>query len=889
MRIVRLTLISVFLLFLAFAGAGWYVANKYSAVIQQKVLDEFNANLNAEVSIESIEFSSFKKIPFLSLSFRNVLVRESMGYTESPDTLLFAKELSFQFNLWDVYNGNYALKHLDIESAKCYVNISASGKSNYEIWKPTKDTSSSNFSFSMEAINFKDVFFVYKDRQSNVFVKSNIQDIQVSGNFTSEQLALKFSGKLQEATVLAGGVYALKNRSVQLNSGIRFQNASSTFELEKGTILFDNALQFDLGGFVASNSYKFSAVANASELETVLSLLPEAWSKYWSSYRPRGLVNVNVQIASSNKRSPKIDLGFELSDGSLLTPGKTPVELSALDLKGNYTNGELRNAKSSAVNLTSVSGKFPSGSFSGKVQLSNFSDLNIKGKIEGDLELGELMQFLKVEGIKRSSGKALFKLDGDIYWDQIQKKGVKQSRSTLDGSVEFSAVNLQLVSNISNLSDYKGKVRFDKQVVEFQKSEGQLNSTRFQLNGRADNFFEWILKVDKLLRITATVSADKLLLEEFLSAEATNDSASTRSLAIPGIELQLKADIKDLSFGKFQAKNVETNLFIGQRALKANPIKLDLMDGAARGKMAIIKRQKNGFGLSVLGNFKHVNVKELFRQLNNFGQDEIVSENLEGIADLDLELSGGLDDYFDIEPSTVSCDAHLSIVDGRLVNYTTLQSISDYFKTNLILKKVFRADDLSESLKDVQFKKLENDLFIRNSALIIPKVQLHSNVLNLNIAGQHGFNDSVNYKVDFDISDLLVKNRNFSTENGEVVDDGTGRYRVFMLLSGTTDELDIQLDKSAKKDFKKKQRAEEGNELKNALNEEFGWFSKDTSVHQQEKAMDFEIEWEEEEGSGVSKEEEPKKDQTTKRKKRRGWLTPNEEEKEFFEFKDDDF
>ena len=97
MRYLRYIFITLFLFALAFMGAGWYLSQKYSDKIQKVVLEELNNSLNAKVSVEAIEFSSFKKIPFLSLSFSGVLIKESNDFSTNPDTLLYAENLSFQF------------------------------------------------------------------------------------------------------------------------------------------------------------------------------------------------------------------------------------------------------------------------------------------------------------------------------------------------------------------------------------------------------------------------------------------------------------------------------------------------------------------------------------------------------------------------------------------------------------------------------------------------------------------------------------------------------------------------------------------------------------------------------------------------------------------------
>ena len=81
MRFFRYFIFTVLFLVVAFLGAGWYLSQKYSGKIQKIVLQELNNSLNAEVSVEAIDFSSFRKIPYLSLSFTGVLIKESNDFT----------------------------------------------------------------------------------------------------------------------------------------------------------------------------------------------------------------------------------------------------------------------------------------------------------------------------------------------------------------------------------------------------------------------------------------------------------------------------------------------------------------------------------------------------------------------------------------------------------------------------------------------------------------------------------------------------------------------------------------------------------------------------------------------------------------------------------------
>ena len=85
--------------------------------------------------------------------------------------------------------------------------------------------------------------------------------------------------------------------------------------------------------------------------------------------------------------------------------------------------------------------------------------------------------------------------------------------------------------------------------------------------------------------------------------------------------------------------------------------------------------------------------------------------------------------------------------------------------------------------------------------------------------------------------------------NTKNMDDGLGRTTLFLKMTGTVDNYKIAYDTKGLKESWKEDLKEEKQTLKTILNEEFGWFKKDTTLKKNNEPKDagLQIEWEEEE------------------------------------------
>ena len=146
---------------------------------------------------------------------------------------------------------------------------------------------------------------------------------------------------------------------------------------------------------------------------------------------------------------------------------------------------------------------------------------------------------------------------------------------------------------------------------------------------------------------------------------------------------------------------------------------------------------------------------------------------------------------------------------------------------------------------------MQNQVEIKNREIHIPKMEIKSSALNITASGVHTFNNDINYKFRVFLPELLAKKaRKAKRENDEfgvVQDDGMG-MTLSLIMTGTVDEPIIKYDrKGAIEKFREDLKTEKQT-LKAILNEEFGWFKKDTTINKKKEKFDddyFIIEWDE--------------------------------------------
>jgi len=250
---------------------------------------------------------------------------------------------------------------------------------------------------------------------------------------------------------------------------------------------------------------------------------------------------------------------------------------------------------------------------------------------------------------------------------------------------------------------------------------------------------------------------------------------------------------------------------------------MESMAGNVSGNMMIDGSQNAKFLISCNANTTKVNAQQLFYVFDNFGQKSLTSDNINGNITANVQFAAFFDTFLQIDKKSIWSKIDVKIENGKLLNYQPL----------LKLSRFINIDDL----KEVSFKTLQNQILINDETIYIPAMDIQSTAINLGIFGEHKFNNAINYRINILLSELSSKKRKLrkqqkqksQQEFGYEEDDGLGRTKLFLKVTGTIDNPIFKLDVKGLKDKLILDLKKENRNLNNILKGEFKWLRRDSA------------------------------------------------------------
>ena len=184
--------------------------------------------------------------------------------------------------------------------------------------------------------------------------------------------------------------------------------------------------------------------------------------------------------------------------------------------------------------------------------------------------------------------------------------------------------------------------------------------------------------------------------------------------------------------------------------------------------------------IEVTTSFDHVDVSEFLAAFDNFGQEDLTSENIRGYLTAVIAFSGLANSNYDLVRDSMEGRLDLEIVDGELVNLPALEQINNFLSRN-------------RNLSDVHFATLQNTFFLDGGHLELSRFKIFSSVLAILVEGRYCLNDN-------DHTDLLVSvplanlwKKNIPADRLEELRTGRRRgIRVLLRASKKNDAMKIR-------------------------------------------------------------------------------------------------
>jgi len=858
-------------------GALVIITSFYEDEIKEYAIEKLNSHLKSKVDVKSIDLTILDNFPQVSLKFKDVLISDNF---DKNDSLFYSEYFYLSFDLLDVLNKKYNVKQ--ISSYNAYINLKVNdiGNDNYNIWKSDTTTSNKNIKFNLSKLKFNKLRLKYSNLINVQSYSLNTDNIILSGDFKQNIFTLTAISNLQVETFSSNNIEYLNNKKATIDLKLKIDNEKDIYSIIKASVIIEK-LNFNLSGNYKNNnvpSIDIDIKGNNINIASVPSIFPLKSFNILQDYHALGNVEFFASIKGefNSNKLPETNAKFSIKSGSIKELS-THAEISEINLEGLYSSLE------ESLKISSLSANLYGDTIQGSFNLLNFSNPRIQGNLICDLGLDKLSKFHKLKNILLS-GNISSILDFYLIYNKISEKyDIKK----LQGETKLNNIGLNISEYNVNLSELNGTLTNQNIILVSDILSGKLNESNFRTKFTINNFINYISLEEDNLNIIASLLIKEVNLDKLLISNSNNKDTNNIFYYLPNLSLDLNID--DLRINKFKAHNFQGTLISCPNYVKFENMSFKANKGIYNFFSLLKPFNKTDYSLYLKGEANDIDIKSLYFQTDNFGQDFITHKNIEGIANLNFIIQSTLDSSWNFIADELRSQINIDISKGELIEHQAMSEIANYFSNKTLLKPFINTKALSEKVKRIKFSELSNTILISNSNISIPKMDIQSSLLNIAISGEHSFNDSINYHFNFKLKDALMKKK--SSNFGELEDDNTGK-RFFIRMFGTVDNPIYKFDKIEKKIARKEAVHEEKQEIKSVLKDEFSFFSNDSSVkelNKEIKPVSFEVNWEDDdelEENNIELEEKKRGDQKDTNKNK--WLKKlgieqKEEEKAVFE------
>ena len=768
----------IFLLIIFFVAITVSLTYVYKDKIIQHFIAQMNSQIGTPITVEKIDISFLDQMPYVSVVLHKVNIQES--YQGSNESLLRASKIACALNPIDIITGDYSLHAITITDADIQLKIDAYNTPNYLIFKDKKGSDAPETVLYLKSIRLKNTAVSYQNSYQNHHISFQTEDLKSSMQVYGSVFYIESTGDALITNILVDAQSYLQGIRVKVVFDLVYNQYQHTIAMNPSTITYQNSA-FDISGKYGFEDSQLSLSMNcvATKMTTLKELIPEQYLAKVKPYQYGGDVDFDLSVNGPiEKRSlPSTQLNFTLKNSIFSsTTHHTILENMAL-------TGYFQNFPNDSLALTAISGDFNQRPFHGELLLTGFKNPKLNLAFDGAISGRTLQYWVDVPQIDSISGDIAldFTLVGKMS-DLKNKKTIPNIHTS--GDLSIAGLNISLANKTYPLEQMEGTFIFNNNDLAISSFSGRIRESDFELTGWVKNFLAFSMLENQPLGIEADLSARHINLDHLFTEhefdEETDDSDYFAIL--PQLYLKLNCDIAHLQFRRFNGNHVTGDLTVKRNKASSNLIKINTMGGDIT-LSGDINAQPDSIFVTSNIHLSDIHIDSLFYVFENFDQDFLVDHHLKGTVHADIDNQIVFDRSLRLDLSSIRADIHTKITDGQLNNFEPMQELSKYLE--------------KDKLDRLRFAQLTSDIHVENKTIYLPLMQVNSNVSNITIGGTHTFDQHIDYRVVAPLNNRKKVDKDAAF--GTIEASQTGPIKIFLKITGTTDDFNISYDKSALK------------------------------------------------------------------------------------------
>ena len=740
-KILKIVGIVLLVLILALFAAPFL----FQDAIKAKIAQTINKNVDATVSFKDVDLSFIKSFPNANVSIDNLVIINKAPF--AGDTLVSFGSLDLKMSIKELFKGDNDPMNIDSftsENGQVNIIFNKDGIGNFDIAlkDAAKDENKDSAPLALKLKSYKisNLKFVYLDQGSNLKMVIDSLNHSGSGDFAASKLDLVTTSQAVLSLDMDGTNY-MRQIPLKLDAtlAIDMENSKYAFKENKAVI---NQLPLEFNGFIqiveAGQQYDLTFKTPSSSFTNFLALVPAKYSGSLANIKTTGDFSIAgfAKGLYTEKTIPAFNVKIASDNASFQYPD-LPKSVQNIVIDATIIN-ESGILNDTYVNLDKLTFAIEQDVFSAKAKIRNVVENPlVDAALKGTINLANLSKAYPIKLDQKLQG--ILKADLTTKFDMQSVEDNKYEK--IDNAGTMSLSNFKYVDDKgSALNISKAAISFNTDHVNLQQFDATTGKSDISAKGRLDNFYGFLFRKQNL-KGTFSMNSNQLSLADFMtSEEPTTTAKPSEALKIPSfLDVTLSAKANTVLYDNLVLKNVSGKVIVKDEKATLQDVNTNIFGGLIAVSGNVSTKEKVPTFNMTLG-LKNVDISETFTQLEMLKNIAPIAGIINGKLNSTIHVGGNLDAK-EMTPNLASITGDLM---GQLLS-TTVNAQSSTLLTALDNNLNFI--DLSK----INLNNLSAFLTFENGKVNVKPIDIKYQDIKMTVAGQHGFDQSINYNLNFDV------------------------------------------------------------------------------------------------------------------------------------------
>lgn len=726
--------------------------------IRKLVIKTINENLDATVDFEDVDLSLFKNFPKASVTIHKLSVINKAPF--AGDTLVYTDYINLKMSVKELFKDEGEPMNIEgifVKDAIANILFNEDGLGNFDIAlkddedqdDSQDDSESASFGLTLQNYEVENLKFTYFDQKSNMRMLIENLNHTGTGDFTANVLDLD-TYSTADISFDMDGTNMMNRIPLVLDAVLNLDLESSKYSFKENMVLigklpleFDGYLQLKDEG----QEYDLKFKTPTTSFSNFLALIPSAYSGSLDNIKTTGdfLINGVVKGMLTEETIPTFDIAIASDNASFQYPD-LPKSVQNIVIDAKIKN-ETGLTKDIYVNLDQLSFRIDQDVFDASAKLKNVTEnMLVDANINGVINLANLSQAYPVKLEQELSG--IIKANVGLNLDMNSIEQEKYENVKAQGTLNLTGFKYEGEELAKPLVISEADLKFNPSHVSLNKFDAKTGKSDVQASGRLDNFYGFLFK-DQVLKGNFNLNADYLEISDFMTTsaevepsqtEAKTVSTETEAVKIPAfLDCIITAKANTVVYDNLTLKDVSGKLIIKDEAVLLQNVLTSIFGGKIGLDGSVSTKDVEPiFDMSL--DLNNLQIAQAFTQLEMLEKIAPIAEVVTGRINSTIKLSGNLDAK-EFTPDLASLSGDL---------------MGQFLETKVNADQSKLLSSLDTHLNFIDFDKLninnlKTHLTFNDGKVNIQPIDLNYEDIKMQIAGTHGFDQSMNYGVTFDV------------------------------------------------------------------------------------------------------------------------------------------